>query len=154
MKKSLFVVGVAMMSLVLTGCGSKEQKTMTCTVETKDPSNKYVVTGTYKIYYTGDLVDKVTTEEVVSSDDTTVRSTFEETLKSTYEDLNSSYGGYTYTVTNKDNKVTADVTIDYDKMDLSKFVSDNPTMKSFVKNDKLLLSGLKTTYEATGATCK
>ena len=144
-----------MMSLFLTGCGgSEEQKTMTCTVETKDTTNNYVINGTYKVYYTGKLVDKVVTEEIVTTDDTETLSLFEETLNDTYEELNNTYKGYTYTVTKNDNKVTANVTIDYDKMNLDQFVADNPSMKAYVKDNKLLLSGLKTSYESTGATCK
>ena len=99
------------------------------------------------------LVNSVTTKETVESDNEQVRSYFKKTLEDSYNTANENYGGYTYNVTEDGNKVISDVTIDYSKMDLDKFVNDNSQMKSYIKNNKISLDGMKKIYEALGATC-
>lgn len=71
-----------------------------------------------------------------------------------YGKTNETYGGYTYNIENKDGKVVAKVTIDYNKMDLDQYVKDQPSLKTFVKDGKMQLDGVKTLYETMGATCK
>lgn len=151
MKKVLVLLPI--MLLCLTGCGEKSG-TIKCELSTKDVVNGYEVTAEYNIYYTGDLVDSVKTTEVVTSTDEDILSQFEDTLNDTYSVYNDTYGGYTYKVDRTDGKVTSNVTIDYEKMDLEQFVEDQPTLKSFVKDNKLLVEGLKASYEEMGATCE
>jgi len=60
-----------------------------------------------------------------------------------------------YYITNKDGKVVSKVTIDYSKIDIDKFVKENPAMKSYVnKYNQITLEGVKKMYESMGATCK
>ena len=39
-------------------------------------------------------------------------------------------------------------------MNLKQFVNDQPSLKSYVKDDKLLIDGIKLIYESMGATCE
>lgn len=55
----------------------------------------------------------------------------------------------------KGNKVISDVTVNYKKYDMKKFVRDNVAMKSYVnKNTEYTLAGAKQYYESIGSTCK
>ena len=142
--------------ILLSGCGaSKKSYTKTCSLTNNDVINGYKLVSEYKVYATGDAVDKVVTVEVVSSDNEDTLDYFEEYLKKTYETLNSTYGGYQNTVTKEDGKVVSETTVDYSKMDLEQYVKDNSSMKNYVnKDNKLLVDGVLSTYEALGATCE
>lgn len=152
MKKFLFIIPVLVVSL-LVGCGNKGG-TIECTLSSKDVVNGYELNSTYKIKYTNDYVNSVETVEVVSSDNSEVLDYFKKNLEDTYKKTNENYGGYDYNVTKDQNKVTANVTIDYSKMNLDQFIKDQPALKSYTKDGKLLVDGVKSLYEAMGATCK
>ncbi len=149
MKKALVVLCIVV--LALTGCG-KKSGTIKCTMD-KDLTY-YKIESTYTINYTGKTVDSVDTVEKVSSDNSKVLDTFEKTLKETYEAADKSYGGYTTDIKRTDGEVVSTVTIDYSKMDISKFVKDEPSLKSYVDGDKLTVDGIKSIYVAMGATCE
>jgi len=150
MKKVLLIIAVL---FLVAGCGAKE-KTLTCELSSNDVVNGYSVISTYKVYYTGKEVDKVSTIEEVTSDLETVLDYFEELTDDTYSKMNENYGGYTYDIDRDTNKVTTTVDIDYNKLDMDAFVKDQPTLEPFVtKNGKLKIEGLKQTYESMGAKC-
>ena len=172
--KKLFVLLFGM--LMLTGCffendnvnddknnsdEIKEQEnindksgSITCSLYSKDVVNNYELTSTYTINYTGEFVDSVNTKEVVDSDVSSILDILEETLNSTYSVSNDTYGGYTYKITRSDNEIISDVFIDYKKMDLEQFVTDQPVLKSYVKDGKLTVEGIKSIYTSMGATCE
>lgn len=152
MKKSILVLPVLM--LCLTGCGSKKEGQITCTHSTNDVVNGYSTESKYVINYKGDDVESVNTVETVTSDNEETLAAFESSLNETYSKTNESYGGYDFTVENKDGKVVSNVTIDYNKMNLDQYVKDQPVLKDFVKNGKMQVDGVKSIYEAMGATCK
>ncbi len=140
--------------LLLSGCMDKKQVSK-CTLSNDQSASGYSINSTYNIYSTNGIVNSVQTKEVVTSKNTTILAYFEDLLKKQYESANSSYGGYEFKVSKTDNKVTSTVTINYEKMDLDKFVKDNASMKSYVnKSNKLTLDGVKKLYESLGATCK
>lgn len=126
MKKGLKILFISLFVILISGCGNEKTNVNT---------------------------NKDTAKETVESDNEQVRSYFKKTLEDSYNTANESYGGYTYNVTEDGNKVISDVTIDYSKMDLEKFVNDNSQMKSYIKNNRISLDGMKKIYEALGATC-
>ena len=152
MKKLILLVPALL--FILTGCGTVETGTINCTLSSKDVVNGYELESEYKINYTGDYVETVDTIETVTSEDQSVLDYFEKTIKDTYDATSKAYGGYTYDVTNENGKVVSNVTIDYNKMNLEQFIADQPTMKSYVENDKFLVEGIKALYESMGATCE
>ena len=156
MKKFIKVLVVALCTLLLVGCSSKEKNVITtCTLTSDQSASGYKLNSTYKIYSTNDAVTKVETTEVVTSDNEAIRDYFVSTLETSYKTADKAYGGYTYEVINEYDKVTSTVTIDYTKMDLNKFIKDNSSMKSYVnKDNKITLAGAKNIYESLGATCK
>ena len=133
---------------------NEESGSITCSLYSKDVVNNYELTSTYIINYTGEFVDSVNTKEVVDSDVSSILDTLEETLNSTYSASNDAYGGYTYKITRSDNEIISDVFIDYKKMDLEQFVTDQPVLKSYMKDGKLTVEGIKSIYTSMGATCE
>ncbi len=152
MKKGILVLPILMLGL--TGCGSEKAEKITCTNSTNDVVSGYSTESKYIINYKGKNVDSVETVETVSSDNDEVLSAVETQLNEMYNKTNETYGGYTIKIEKGDGKVTANVTIDYNKMDLDQYVKDQPSLKNFVKDGKMQLDGVKAIYETMGATCK
>lgn len=154
MKKIIFLIPILV--LCLTGCNGKNEEAgiVTCALSTNDIVNGYKLESTYKLNYSGKYAISTETEEVVISDSKEVLDYFEKTLNDTYSKLNEAYGGYTYKITKKDDKITSIVKIDYSKMNMEKFVNDQPAYKSFTNDNKLLAEGVKSIYENLGATCE
>ena len=67
--------------------------------------------------------------------------------------MNKNYGGYTYSVNKTSEGLTSEATIDYEHVDIKKLVEDQPTMKSYVKDNKITVEGIKAMYTQMGATC-
>ncbi len=151
MKKLIVLLPV--MLILLTGCGAKEG-TIKCTLSSKDAVNGYSLESEYNINYKGDYVEKVDTVEKVTSESEEILDTFKTTLNDTYSKMNDTYGGYDYNVTKDGDTVTSKVTIDYSKMDIEQFVKDQPSLKSYVDDNKLKVDGIKDLYKTMGATCE
>lgn len=150
--KKVILLGLAIL-LCLTGCGNKEES-LKCTLSSKDVVNGYSIESTYNINAKNDLVESVDTVEEVTSDSKEVLKTFETQLNDTYKKMNETYGGYEYSISIDGDKLTSKVTIDYNKMNIDQFIKDQPTLKSYVEKGKLKLDGIKSMYEALGATCE
>lgn len=150
MKKFIFILPVFL--ICLTGCGT-ETGSIECILSTDDVINGYQLNSTYKINYKGDFAESVETTEIVTSDSTDTLDYFENYLNTTYQTFDDTYGGYTYKVTKEDGKVTSDVTIDYNEMDIEQYVEDQPSLKTYVEDNKILKDGLISIYEDMGATC-
>ena len=148
MKKYILLLPV--LAICLVGCGEKEG-TIVCDLSSKDVVNGYELKSTYKINYNGDFVE---TEEIVISDSDDLLNTFETTLNDTYKKTNDAYGGYTYNIVKENNQIVSNVTIDYSKMNLEQFAKDQPALKSYIKDNKMLTEGIQSLYESMGATCK
>lgn len=149
MKKIINVGLVVALCILLTGCG----KTIKCS--SKSPQKNYDISSDYTIKSKGDIVTSVTIKQVIESKDKKVLENFKKQLEEQYKSNNTVYGGYNYKVKINGKKLTADVTIDYKKFDLEKFVKTNGAMKEYVnKDNKLTVDGAKKMYKSTGAKCK
>jgi len=154
MKKIIKIVFVLVLVILLAGCKGKES-VLKCSFKTDQSASGYKIKYNYDIYYSDDVVNKTITTETVTSKNNTILAYFEKQLKNQYKINNESFGGYTYEITNKNGKVVSNVTIDYSKMDIKKFVKENPAMQSYVnKSNQITLKGIKKMYESMGATCK
>lgn len=140
-------------AICLTGCTNKEG-VIECNLSSNDVVNGYKINSTYKISYNGNFVTSVETEEIVISNNDELLNNFESKLNDSYEKANTAYGGYTYNVIKEDGKVISKVNIDYSKMDIEQFAKDQPSLKSYSKDNKLLTEGVQKIYESIGATCK
>ena len=160
MKKGLLIL---LASVLLTGCESNETvddnnvepelSTITCVMD--DVSyDGYTLDSEYIVNYNGDYVDNVVTTETVTSDSEDILDYMEEYLNQTYQVSSDTYGGYTYDISRSSNQVSANVTIDYNIMDLDQFQEDQPSISSYIEDGKFLVSGIVEMYESFGATCE
>lgn len=162
MKKKLSILLLLCLCVgIVSGCSEKkkeeekkgESKTIECTLT--QTTTEYKLNSTYKIFATGEVVDKVETVETIESEDAATLKTLESSVKTQYENSNKRYGGTDYKITNSGTKVESKVTIDYSKYDMEKMVNENSLMKSFVNEDnRLTVTGAKSLYTGMGATCK
>ena len=127
-------------------------KTMKCTSTTKQKN--YTLETQYIVKAIGNKVKKVKINETITSKDEELLKKYEEQLKEQYEYNKKTYGGYKFKVTNKNGKVKSNVEINYNKIDMEKFITDNEAMKTYSKNNKFTLDGAKKLYASTGAVCK
>lgn len=176
MKKYLKILLVFVISFILVGCGNsedkasddkepngkiveeekdkKETKTLNCKLEKEDTANSYKLVTTYELTTEDDLVITNKMKEVITSSKQETLSYFENYLKTTYENMNKNYGGYTYNVTNDGKQVIANTTIDYTKINIEKMMEDDASMKLMVNSDnKVTLAGIKGVYATLGITC-
>lgn len=156
MKNIVKVFAALIVVTLLCGCGAQEkERVIKCTASQNNLANGYEIKSEYNIYAKGDVVKSVKTKETVTSDQESILSYFQTTLNTTYEQYNNEYSGYKYEITKDGNKVTADVEIDYSKMDIEKFGNDNTVLKNYMNgNNELTVVGLKTMYKSFGATCE
>lgn len=156
MKKYAKVMLVASILLGLTGCGSdKEEIVNHCTLNSNNTASGYQLTSEYDVYSVDGEVSKVVTKEVITSETQEVLDYFETYLKQTYAAQNETYSGTTNEVTNENGTVTSTTTIDYNKMDLDKYLEENTALSSYVNdNNKLKTDGVISIYESMGAVCE
>lgn len=137
---------------ILSGCDS-DLDTTNCSLNNKQID--YTIKTTYKITSSKDIVNKVEIKEVIASKDKKKLRSFKEQLTNQYKNNNKLYKGYKYEADLDGDTLTLEVTIDYEKMNLKKFVKDNAAMKKYVnKDNKFTLKGAKELYKFTGARCK
>jgi hypothetical protein len=156
MKKILMSLFLMAGIFLVTSCAIGGDKILKCTFYTNDTEAKYTINSHYKVYYNEDeIVSKINTVEVVTSTEKTVLDYFQNYMNTTYSTMDSTYGGYTYSVERASNKVSADSTIDYKVLNLDKLVTDEPSIKSAINTKgELTLDGIKDIYETMGITCE
>ena len=147
--KNLFKLSLGGIAVLLFAVGCSREQTLSCTLHTNDVINGYELNSTYEVKATGGAAKVTKTTEEVTSDSEEILDYFETTLNTSYESADKAYGGYTYSINRNGNKITATVTIDYDKMNIGQFINDQPSMKSYKT-----IEGLKSIYESMGATCE
>ena len=155
MKKILMLFVVMISILLVTACGNKEKEVLkTCTLEVNNSTAGYKVESTYEIYGRGKVVEKVISNEIVTSESDEILNNFETTLNTTYKNMNDTYGGYTFNITKETGRVISNAEIDSTSMDFNKYINDNQDIKDYLDpNNKLLISGVESLYKSLGATC-
>jgi len=156
--KKLYLL-LLLTSLIFFGCtgGKKEKELLTkkCTLVSDQSASGYVNTTSYEINYENEIVNTVKQTETIDSSDKNILNFFKEQLEIQYKNANDLYSGYSYTIKEEDNKLIFVIDIDYKKVNMTKFVEDNPGMKSYVNSDnKVTLDGIIKMYENIGAECK
>ena len=156
MKKIVKLTSIVFFIILLTGCGKEEKEVITnCKFSSNVPASNYSLSSTYKVYSKNDVVSKVVTEEIVTSEDEEVLESFKEYLSKTYSAQNETYGGVTNEVKKEEGKVISSTTIEYNKMDLDKYIEDNTVLNNYINDDnKLTVEGAVSIYKALGAVCE
>ena len=152
--KYIKYMGIFIIMLLVVGC-SKEEIYKTCSIVSDQSSNGYKSTIKYDIYHKGDIVTKVVQREVIDSDKKDILDFYNDEYQSMYKKYNKTYGGYNYDVNVKDNQLVLDVSIDYNKFNMEKYIEDNTGLKKYTnKNGLFTLDGIVKMYENIGASCK
>lgn len=176
MKRYLKIFLVFVISFVLVGCGNSDSekkaepngkiaenkeetestktKVITCKLEKEDTANSYTLVTTYELTVEDEVVTKNKMKEVITSSSKDMLTYFETYLKSTYESMNTKYGGYEYSIVNDGKQVISNTTVDYTKVNVEKLIEDDASMKLMVNDDnKVTLSGVKSVYQTLGIEC-
>lgn len=129
-------------------------ETMFCTLSKTNFMSWTSLESTYKINYNGEYVNSVDTVEIVNSDDEQIIEYYKDAVEEIYKPYkNLKY--YDYDIKATKDTLTSKVTINYEKIDMDKFVEINPEGAAFfVKDNKISLEKLVEYYEMIGATCK
>ncbi|MBQ9019431.1 MAG: DUF1307 domain-containing protein [Bacilli bacterium] len=152
MKKIIFVIMIG--CILLCGC-EKEKKSSTKVisngkvVDTTKMEHKHCtreasitdgdVSLNYDIFYTGDILNILKSEEKIISASEEVLDTYEKA----YRDIFQHYDGFEYydtSVTRGDTTVVSSITINYDKIDIDKLIALEGEEDSVFQNKKPLVS--------------
>ena len=167
MKEIKIFVLILLSTCLLVGCEKKEEIEIEGEkIDTKEMVHEHCSrTGTleggeaelnYDIYYTGEVLNILRSEEKVKSSTSSILDEYEEAYKS----IKDQYKGLRYydvTVTRDGNSVIYDTVINYEKIDMDKLREIEPEIEGqadIYKNNKLML---KTWWEFSkdmGMTCK
>lgn len=118
----------------------------------KNNTNTMNTVLNYRLSFKNKNVTKLETEEIIESTDEELIKTYKESL----EELSKKYDGLKYyktNITNENNKLIVKTTIEYNKIDMKKYLQIEGE-KSYIKNNKLKVKKIKEIYENNGATCK
>ena len=155
MKKYLALVSLVICVMLVSGCQEKEDYVVKCTLSQNNVLGNYQIESTYEITTDGKIAKSVKTVETITSENDVFLDSMNTTLKTTYETMNNTYGGYVFDVYQEDGKVVSIVSIDYTALNLDKLLTDQPTMKNYANEaNQLTLEGIKSMYTAMGATCE
>ena len=136
MKKLSIIICLLIVSILLCGCEeSKEKKVIingkevnTVSMEHKHCTRGGTATGAevkleYDLYYTGDKLNLLVSNEKVISADASVLTTYENAYKS----IHANYSGLDYydtSVERGDTTVTSTISINYDEVDIDKLIGE------------------------------
>lgn len=156
MKK--YIIMVSLLVLVITGCKSSKDSIEVakhCKLTTINEEEKYQLDVEYIIYGQKTIAKKVEIIEKVTASDHSIVEQFSEYLKGTYSKYNELYGGFSNKVTEESGVLVSKTTMDYTKLNLKKYISDNDIIKKYVnKDNEILVDGLVNVYESLGAKCE
>ena len=147
MKKLFIVVFI----LLLTGC--KSSNIIECTMESPKSFTDYTFSAKYSIYKDGDYVKSITSIETYTADDVQELNNLKEEAETMYKAYNDRYGGYVYSFTINNNTLESKVIVNYDVMNYTRYLEDNPVMANYTKNNRFTVDGAKAMYALLGAKC-
>lgn len=125
--------------------------TLVCTLNNSD-SAWINVKGVYTVKYSGEYVNLVDTIETINSENEQWIEYYKNALEETYKPYKN-LKFYDYDIKTTKNTLTSKVTINYEKIDMNKFLEINQST-IFIENGKVSLEKLKSYYELIGATCE
>lgn len=150
--KPLKIMFLLVVFICMSGCGN--EKYFVCTIDLDNSNENYSLNATYKVYYDGNYVTKIEKNDYYSSNDLTVLDYFKEYKTLEYDNLNSLYGGFDYSVDLNENDLIFNTTINLEDVDIKKMLSNGDINSDYVVSNKLTTSGIKYLYKAKGAICE
>lgn len=152
---AVFVLVLFAVVILLKPTAATNVSVTKCSSSTNQSASGYKLTSNYDIYAKGNIVSKVELKQVIETTSTEVLNKFKSDLENQYSSNKALYGGYTYDISASGNNLNVTVTIDYNELDMNKFVSNNVAMKEFLNDDNnFTLEGAKKMYSLSGAKCE
>ena len=139
------------MIILLTGC--TKEKYFTCKIDLNNELMEYNLNATYKVYYKDSYVTRIEKNEIYKTENKETLNYFNEYKNLEYMNLNNLYGGTSYTVDLKENKVILDATINMNEVDIKKMIKDEYINEDYVIKNNLTVGGIKNIYREKGAIC-
>ncbi len=167
MNKKIFIL-ILVCTVFLTACSSKKEQTKVesngevintssmkhkkCT-RTGNAGTGIDVSLNYDLYYTGDILNILHSEEKVVATNESDLDTYEEAYKKIYKN----YEGLKYydaKVERGDTSVTSDLTINYDKIDIDALLSIEGEEDNIIENGKAKVDKWITLAKKFGTKCE
>lgn len=167
MNKKIFIL-ILVCTIFLTACSSKKEQTKIesngevintssmkhkkCT-RTGNAGTGIDVSLNYDLYYTGDILNILHSEEKVVATNESDLDTYEEAYKKIYKN----YEGLKYydaKVERGDTSVTSDLTINYDKIDIDALLSIEGEEDNIIENGKAKVDKWITLAKKFGTKCE
>ena len=151
----LLSVVIGIMAIILVTIISNQNKTFSCTQTSDQPNLGYKTETTIKIFYNDNQTKRVKSTKNIETNNKEKLDELVDNYTSQYDLNNTNYGGYSKTSSKTDDMHATFIgEIDYEKVDMQKFIEDNPAIKQYTDNGKLTKDGTKRMYEASGFICK
>lgn len=151
MKKRVLLSILIFIGLIaLTGCGSK--KTITCS-SSSELSENVTITRKSTITYKDDKVLNVETKEVFKSKSTDYLDAYKTAMESSYKSYDD-LDNYEYKIKLDDDELITITNINYEKMDLTKFIKADGNNSSIIKDGRVSKDKLIKVYEENQMICK
>lgn len=112
----------------------------------------YKINTKYEIKFKNRIVSNLYTEEIIEASDEKMLNEYKTSLDLVYSKY-SNLKYYDNSVTIKNNKLISKTNINYEKLDISKFIALDKNNRKLLTNNKLELKKLKKTYTDSGARC-
>ena len=146
MKKAYIIIGLLLICIFISGCDSKNEVVIngqtinTTNMEHKHCTRKATATNAdvklnYDIYYTGDVLNVLKSEEKIISTSDDVLNTYEDA----YKKIHANYNGLDYydtEVVRGDTTVTSTIMINYDKIDIDELINIEGEEDNIFRRDR------------------
>ena len=156
-KRYLFLAIVMVGVFLITGCSSNSKdivnngNVMTCTRSVN--KNGMKTSLNYKVYYEGDDVTRIKSEESIQMENNKSLKGYKEQIEKVYEPYKN-VKFYNYNIAIRGNKLISKVDINYSKIDTNKLIEIDKANSQIITDGKIKVSSVKNLYEKLGATCK
>ena len=124
---------------------------MTCTRSVN--KNGMKTSLNYKVYYDGDDVTRIKSEESIQMENNKSLKGYKEQIEKVYEPYKN-VKFYNYNIAIRGNKLISKVDINYSKIDTNKLIEIDKANSQIITDGKIKVSSVKNLYEKLGATCK
>lgn len=150
MHKKPKIVIIALLFFIA-GCGKDKYKI--CKLDLDNKRDNYILSATYKVYYSKGYVTKVEKSEIYKSDDEDVLKYFNDSKFIEYKNLNELYQGYSYDIKLVDNSINIESVVNMNLLDINKMIKDGFIDKGYTSNGRITLNGIKYVYTSKGFSC-
>jgi len=165
MKKTWLIIILVTVAF-LSGCSDKkekkeqlesqkpkiEEKSFKCTLN-KTMEDSTNLDATYLVFYKGENVTRLNTEEIMTSNNDKTLELYQKQLENLYQAYRD-IEYYNNEIRIEGNKLYSITKIDYEQINMDQFLKINEQMKSLIDDGKLKVLTLKAMYQTLGITCQ